>query len=209
MALSQSPEPFVWGTGGAQLTPEEIARRREIADAMLSQGGDYSPVQHWAQGLARLGKAVRGGLERHDADESERAARASAQEKWQPIVDAMIGAGMPAAPASQSSAPSTSAAPSPPASPPPVQAAPTPPAGPSPGVRRAADAMTQVASLDPSAGMAPSGGRIPAAIRANNPGAMWPGPSAARFGSTGYEALSDGQGNRIAKFDTPEAGAAA
>ena len=54
-----------------------------------------------------------------------------------------------------------------------------------------------------------SGTGIPASIRNNNPGAMWPGAQAARFGSLGYEALNDGQGNKIARFATPEAGAAA
>lgn len=51
--------------------------------------------------------------------------------------------------------------------------------------------------------------RVPASIRNNNPGAQWPGPSATRFGATGFETLNDGQGNKIARFDTPEAGAAA
>lgn len=48
-----------------------------------------------------------------------------------------------------------------------------------------------------------------ASIRYNNPGAMWPGESASKFGSTSYDKLDDGQGNLIAKFDTPEQGAAA
>lgn len=53
------------------------------------------------------------------------------------------------------------------------------------------------------------GARVPASIRNNNPGAQWPGPSAQRYGATGFETLNDGQGNKIARFDTPEAGAAA
>lgn len=47
----------------------------------------------------------------------------------------------------------------------------------------------------------------PASIRNNNPGAMWPGPSAARFGSTGGQSLADG--NQIATFADPVDGAAA
>lgn len=57
-----------------------------------------------------------------------------------------------------------------------------------------------VAPVDPSA---------PASIRHNNPGAMWPGPSAQKFGAVGSETLKDGQGNKIATFPTPEAGGAA
>lgn len=46
--------------------------------------------------------------------------------------------------------------------------------------------------------------RIPAAIRAKNPGAMWPGPVSKKWGSTKFESLNDGtgQGNKIAYFDT-------
>jgi hypothetical protein len=51
------------------------------------------------------------------------------------------------------------------------------------------------------------GGKQPATIRYNNPGGMWDGPSATKFGSTRHGVLSDG--NHIAYFDTPEAGAAA
>jgi len=50
---------------------------------------------------------------------------------------------------------------------------------------------------------------IPASIRSNNPGGMWPGKSAARFGSTSYEQLNDPDRNRIAQFDSPVLGAAA
>lgn len=47
----------------------------------------------------------------------------------------------------------------------------------------------------------------PATIRANNPGAMWPGPSSKKFGSTKFETI--GGGNKIAIFDDPVKGAAA
>lgn len=55
----------------------------------------------------------------------------------------------------------------------------------------------------------------PASIRNNNPGAMEPGPSSKKFGSTSYETLRwkgpDGKPktNRIATFATPQHGAAA
>lgn len=42
----------------------------------------------------------------------------------------------------------------------------------------------------------------PAAIRYKNPGAMWPNAIATRWGSTHYVTLNDGQGNKIAVFDT-------
>lgn len=55
----------------------------------------------------------------------------------------------------------------------------------------------------------------PASIRNNNPGAMEPGPSSKKFGSTTFETLRwtgpDGKPktNRIATFPTPQHGAAA
>lgn len=48
---------------------------------------------------------------------------------------------------------------------------------------------------------------IPASIRTNNPGAMYPGPSAKKFGSTGTETI--GGGHLIAVFPDKVAGAAA
>lgn len=46
-----------------------------------------------------------------------------------------------------------------------------------------------------------------ASIRTNNPGAMWPGPSATKYGSTGSQTLADG--NKIATFADPVNGVAA
>lgn len=46
-----------------------------------------------------------------------------------------------------------------------------------------------------------------AAIRFNNPGAMYPGPSSRRYGSTGHEIIAGG--HKIATFDDPVQGGAA
>ncbi len=48
---------------------------------------------------------------------------------------------------------------------------------------------------------------VPATIRTNNPGALWPGPSSKKFGATKFGSLSDG--NKIAIFADPVQGAAA
>lgn len=61
MAISKA---FVWGDGGAQLTPEEIARQREVEDALLQRGVDTSPVGSWAEGLARVANAAAGSFRR-------------------------------------------------------------------------------------------------------------------------------------------------
>lgn len=66
-------EPFVWGTGGVQMTPERIAAERKVAQAMVERGMDFSPVEHWTQGLARVAQAVSGGLDLRSIQAAERA----------------------------------------------------------------------------------------------------------------------------------------
>lgn len=63
---------FIWGDGGAQLTPEAIAAQRKIAQAMMARGGDYSPVQSWTQGAARVAEGMLGGFDAARADMAER-----------------------------------------------------------------------------------------------------------------------------------------
>jgi hypothetical protein len=59
---------FIWGAGGARLTPEDIAAQRKVADALMMQGMDASPVQSPWQGAARVAQALLGGLESGQAD---------------------------------------------------------------------------------------------------------------------------------------------
>jgi uncharacterized protein (TIGR02594 family) len=52
--------------------------------------------------------------------------------------------------------------------------------------------------------------KVPASVRNKNPGAQYPGPSADKFGSTGFETLRSGDGeHKIATFPTFEQGGAA
>jgi flagellum-specific peptidoglycan hydrolase FlgJ len=57
--------PFVWGPGGSQLTPEEIAKMRAFEDEQMAGAIDTSPVGHWTQGLARVANAAAGAYRRH------------------------------------------------------------------------------------------------------------------------------------------------
>lgn len=50
---------------------------------------------------------------------------------------------------------------------------------------------------------------VPATIRNNNPGAMWPGSASERWGATGVEQLTDAQRNRMATFPSKVSGGAA
>lgn len=61
-------------------TPKSIDRKRKMAEAMLVQGMDASPVGHWTQGAARMANALVGGLGSRKADKQEAEGMASARE---------------------------------------------------------------------------------------------------------------------------------
>src|SRR5687768_13473885 len=65
-------DAFVWGSGGAQLTPTQIDAQRKVAQALMAQGSDYSPVQSWTQGASRVAQAIFGGMQARDANEATR-----------------------------------------------------------------------------------------------------------------------------------------
>ena len=71
MALPSPAQPFVWGAGGSVKTPEQVAREREIAAALMQEGMDYSPVGHWLAGAARAAQAGVGALKGRWADEAQ------------------------------------------------------------------------------------------------------------------------------------------
>lgn len=69
--LREAPTPAVV-QAGPTLTPEQVARKRAIAEQLAQSGMDYSPVQHWTQGLARVANALAGNLEESRADKAEK-----------------------------------------------------------------------------------------------------------------------------------------
>lgn len=81
--MATSPvAPFLWGAGGAAVTPEQVARQREMAALLMREGANYSPVGHWTQGLARMAQGIVGGLESRWADEREAEGRSAFQSEW-------------------------------------------------------------------------------------------------------------------------------
>lgn len=63
--------PFVWGRGGQKLTPAQVEREREAA-ALLAKGAmDFSPVQHWSQGLGRVAQGLLAGIDYRMADKAD------------------------------------------------------------------------------------------------------------------------------------------
>lgn len=85
---------FQWGAGSSMLTPEQIAADRERAGGMIKAGMDYSPVQHWSQGLARVAQALSGRLDMNAAEEAQSQNAAYNQELTQAL---MTGGGDPLA----------------------------------------------------------------------------------------------------------------
>jgi hypothetical protein len=75
---TQQPQGgFVWGAGGAQLTPDQLADRMRMAQSMAAP--DFSPVQHWTQGLGRVAQNVLGALDERSLEKQQGQAAADAQ----------------------------------------------------------------------------------------------------------------------------------
>ncbi len=91
MALPNPLEAFVWGANGARMTPDEVAREREVAEALLAQGIDTSPVAHPLQGLARVATAAAGAYRRNKADSAYKSGREGAVTKIAKILGGVTG----------------------------------------------------------------------------------------------------------------------
>lgn len=103
MATPTNPlESFIWGQGGVAKTPEQIAREREVAQALMQQGLDFSPVAHPLQGLARVATAGAGAFRDWRAGQAQNAAAAENSSVLQSLFSGMGGGGaaggFPAAP---------------------------------------------------------------------------------------------------------------
>jgi hypothetical protein len=99
-----APQPFVWGAGGAQLTPDQLEAKQRIA-AQLSQP-DYSPVSSVYQGLGRFVNNIEGALQTKKLDKQQAAMGADQQRiiaaltssgDHSAAVNAAYGSGSPAA----------------------------------------------------------------------------------------------------------------
>ena len=72
--MNQPTKSFVWGAGGARLTPEQILAREELARRQMQS--DFSPVGHWTEGLGRVVNNVMGALDAKRLDKESKAANA-------------------------------------------------------------------------------------------------------------------------------------
>jgi hypothetical protein len=92
--------------------PAKEDYRRKMAYKLMMEGTDASPVQHWAQGLARLGQGALGGYEMYQADQKDKETEAGNNAA---LIAALQGGGM-SAPSSQPTPQQPTAQPMPPVS---------------------------------------------------------------------------------------------
>lgn len=83
--------PFLWSGSGERLTPDAIRRQREIVNALVKQGADYSPVKHWTQGLNRVAQAMLGGYEAGELDRADKANAADDKRMAAAGISALLG----------------------------------------------------------------------------------------------------------------------
>lgn len=81
------PDPFIFGRGGARMSPEQVARLRDIAEAEMAEAGSFAPVGHWTQGLARALGGVTGGLRMRRADKADAEMAAESDAVTQALLD--------------------------------------------------------------------------------------------------------------------------
>lgn len=85
MVLQSPVAPFLWGAGGTAKTPDQVARDRQLAAALLGGSIDTSPVESWTQGLARVADAAVGAYGNWRANEAETAGRQGFQQRWDDV----------------------------------------------------------------------------------------------------------------------------
>lgn len=111
--------PFLWGQGGRKMTPDQVDRERLVAQALMAQASDTSPVGHWTAALNRALQGVTGGIRQRRAGRAEDEGLAAAAERvapylgGSPTVTASSMGGSPVATALAGGEPNFSPAPAP------------------------------------------------------------------------------------------------
>lgn len=72
---------FLWGSAGQKMSPAQVAEQRKIAQALMAEGSDTSPVGHWTAALNRGLQGYLGGRQAYQAREAENAGRAGLEAK--------------------------------------------------------------------------------------------------------------------------------
>jgi len=72
--------------------PAKEDYRRKMAYKLMMEGTDASPIQHWAQGLGRMGQAALGGYEMYRADQKDKETESGNNAA---LIAALQGGGVP------------------------------------------------------------------------------------------------------------------
>lgn len=88
-------------------TPQAVSSRRKIAEALMSQGMQTTPIQHWTQGAARLAQALVGGMGMSRADEQDASGIANAMRAYSAGMSDNAGPGPAGAPQAPPGMPAT------------------------------------------------------------------------------------------------------
>lgn len=94
------PANFIWGAGGAQLTPEEIALQRAVLAKKRLAGVDTSPIGSWTQGAARVVDALGDVMQERRLNEVAATNKAEQDSQFNTFASYLTG-GQPAAPVGQ------------------------------------------------------------------------------------------------------------
>ncbi|KXV72194.1 hypothetical protein AD952_05630 [Acetobacter cerevisiae] len=96
---------FIWGANGEEVTPEEIAQRKQMAQSLLAQS-QQRPANYWTQGLANMADALMGGFMQGRAMRAERANDDFNKDALASLLQQGSGSGgAPSAPTSSSDSP--------------------------------------------------------------------------------------------------------
>lgn len=90
-------------SGDSSLTPESIAQRRRLAEALLQQGQSDAPVRHWSQGANRVLQSMLGTYRLGQLDKQDREGSKAANSQIASIFGG--GAASPSSPAITPSSP--------------------------------------------------------------------------------------------------------
>lgn len=79
---------FLWGAAGGKMTPKQVSEQRRVAQALMAQASDTSPVGHWSAAVNRGLQGWLGGRDAYKAREAENAGMAEGQA----LIAALTGA---------------------------------------------------------------------------------------------------------------------
>ena len=87
---------YIWGGNTGIKSPEELERRRAVAEAMLARAVGRTP-QNVGEGLTAVGQAIGGRLAENRLNKAERAGRESANDAFSEIIRSLGGGGQTSA----------------------------------------------------------------------------------------------------------------